>query len=276
MASCGFLVVVSGAKIYVTANPLRSDRRKRTKDSIATVRHLYLDFDIDGEARLTSDTGPMPTAVLSRSLDKYQILGRIDSFTFEQQESALKLLAIAFGGGPSCTDCKRTLRLPGFRNCKNDPSYPITVKYPCDPTSNPGDFRLDIPAAITLPLPHAIPSRKHAGKHTNSEHDWAWILHELARGKEAAKLTRTIASRCSDNPRPLFYLCPADRQCRIGQTLPHRRRSDRGRLPGCWWSAAAPRLRLRGVSEKAQARMRRSRLRRSLQLGWSPRLLCGC
>jgi hypothetical protein len=46
MASRRFLVVVSGAKIYVTANPLRSVSRKRTKDSIATVRHLYPDFDI--------------------------------------------------------------------------------------------------------------------------------------------------------------------------------------------------------------------------------------
>src|SRR5260370_17496291 len=54
MASRRFLVVVSGAKIYAAANPLRSDRRNRTKDSIATVRHLNLDFDIDGEPRLTS------------------------------------------------------------------------------------------------------------------------------------------------------------------------------------------------------------------------------
>jgi RepB DNA-primase from phage plasmid len=204
MASCRFLVVVSGAKIYVSANPLRSDRRKRTKDSIATVRHRYLDFDIDGEARLTSvwasDTGPTPTAILSTSLGKYQILRRIDNFTFERQENILNLLAIPFGGGPACVDRKRTLRLPGLRNCKNDPSYPITVKYPCDSTSNPGDFRLDIPAANDLPLPHAISSRKHPGKHTNSEADWAWIRHELAHGKHAAKLTRTIASRRSDNP----------------------------------------------------------------------------
>jgi hypothetical protein len=121
MASRRFLVVVSGANIYVTANPLRSDRCKRTKDSIATVRHLYLDFDIDGEA---------PTAVLSTSFAKYQILGRIDSFTFEQQESTLKLLAIPFDEDPACLHCTQVLRLPGFRNCENDPSYPITVKYP--------------------------------------------------------------------------------------------------------------------------------------------------
>jgi hypothetical protein len=200
MASRRFLVVLSGAKIYVAANPLHSDRRKRTKDSIAPIRHRYLDFDIDGEARLaslrTSDTVPTPTAVPSTSLGKYQIFCRIDIFTFEQQKSILKLLAIPFGGEPASMDYDRVLRLPGFRNCKNDPPYPVTVKYSCDststPASNPSDYRLDVPAANALPLPHAMPSRKHPGKHTNSEHDWAWILHELGHGRDAAKLTRTI------------------------------------------------------------------------------------
>src|ERR1022692_2842606 len=42
----------TGANIYVTANPLRSDSRKRTKQCIASVRHLYLDLDIEGEAPL--------------------------------------------------------------------------------------------------------------------------------------------------------------------------------------------------------------------------------
>jgi hypothetical protein len=211
MASRRILVAVSGAKIYVTANPLRSDRRKRTKDSIATVRHLYLDFDIDEEARLTSlrtsDTVPTPTAVLSTSLGKYQILRRIDSFTFEQQESTLKLPAIPFGGDPACMDCNRVLRWPGFRNCENDPSYPITVKYHCDSTSNPSDFRLDIPAANDLPSPPAIPSQKHPGKHTNSEPDWGWIPHQLAHGKDASNRTRTIASRRSDNHVASARLC---------------------------------------------------------------------
>ncbi len=268
MASRRFLVVVSGAKIYVAANPLRSDRRKRTKDSIATVRHLYLDFDIDGEARLTSlrtsDTVPTATAVLSTSLGKYQILCRIDSFTFEQQDSTLKLLAIPFGGDPASME-------PGLRNCKNAPSYPITVKYPRDSTSNPGDFRLDIPAANALPLPHAIPSRKHPGKHTNSEHDWAWILHERAHGKDAAKLTRTIASRRSDNPVLFIYAQ------RTGQAVAS---SQAFRWSTFVHAAGGPpplRDCLCVVYPKRQKLgMRWSRLRRSLQLGWSPRLLCGC
>jgi len=173
-------------KICGAANRLRSGSRKR-KESIGTVQHPYLHFDVARKVRPTSlrasDTVPTPTAFLSTSLGKYQILCRVDSFTFEQ-ESTLKLPAIPFGGDLAYADCDRVLRMPGFRNCRYDQPYSVTVTYPCDSTSNPGDFRLDIPAANAMLLPHAIPSRKHLGKHTNSEHDWAWILHDLARGKD--------------------------------------------------------------------------------------------
>jgi len=139
------------------------------------------------------------------SLGKYQILWRVDGFTLEQQESALKLLAITFGGDPACTDCNRVLRLPGFLNCKYDPAYAVTVEYPGDSTWNSDDFRLDILAADALLPSRAITARKRPSDHTNSEHDWAWVLHELARGKDAAKLTRKLAYRRADKPNPLYY-----------------------------------------------------------------------
>jgi hypothetical protein len=199
----------AGANIYVVANPLRSGSCKRTKECIAAVRHLYLDLDTDGEARLTwlrsSDAVPSPNAILSTSLGKYQILWRVEGFTLEQQESALKLLAITFGGDPACTDCNRVLRLPGFLNCKYDPACRVTVEYPGDSTWNSDDFRLDILAADAVPSSRAITPRKHPGHHSNSEHDWAWLLHELARGKDATKLTRKLASRRADKPNPLYY-----------------------------------------------------------------------
>jgi len=198
-----------GANVYVAANPAHSGSSKPTKESIAAVRHLYLDLDTDGEARLASlrasDAVPTPNAIVSTSLGKYQILWRVDGFTLEQQESALKLLAVTFGGDPACTDCNRVLRLPGFLNCKYDPAYPVTVEYPGDSTWNSDDFRLDILAADAMLSPHSITSRTHPDKHSNSERDWAWILHELAEGKDAAKLTRKLASRRSDKPNPLYY-----------------------------------------------------------------------
>jgi RepB DNA-primase from phage plasmid len=199
----------TGANIYVAANPLRPGSRKRTKQCIAAVRHLYLDLDSDGEARLaslrSSDAVPPPNAVLSTSPGKYQILWRVDGFTVEQQESALKLLAIVFGGDPACTDCNRVLRLPGFLNCKYDPAPRVTVEYPGHSTWNSADFRLDILAADAI-LPYRLSApRKHLANHSNSEHDWVWVLQQLARGKDAAKLTRTLASRRTDKPNPLYY-----------------------------------------------------------------------
>src|SRR5271155_1974186 len=57
---------ITGANVYVAANPLRPGTRKRTKESIASVRHLYLDIDTDGDARLSSiqnsDSVPVPSA----------------------------------------------------------------------------------------------------------------------------------------------------------------------------------------------------------------------
>jgi hypothetical protein len=44
----------NGANIYVSANPLRPGSRKRTKECIASVRHIYIDIDDDGDARLAA------------------------------------------------------------------------------------------------------------------------------------------------------------------------------------------------------------------------------
>jgi len=160
----------AGANVYVAANPLRADSPKRTKECIASVRHLYLDLDTDGETRLSSlrasEAVPSPNAVLSTSLGNYQILWRVDGFTLEQQESALKLLAVSFGGDPACTDCNRVLRVPGFFNCKYDPAYPVTVEYPGDSTWNCDDFRLDILAADGILPHHPIAARKRTSNHT--------------------------------------------------------------------------------------------------------------
>ena len=44
----------TGANVYFAANPLVSGSRKRTKESVAEVRHLYLDLDTDGDAKLAT------------------------------------------------------------------------------------------------------------------------------------------------------------------------------------------------------------------------------
>lgn len=197
------------ANIYVAANPLRAGSRKRTKKSIESVRHVYLDIDEDGDTRLAtlraSDVVPPASAILNTSPGKYQVFWRVEGFDFAQQEITLKRLAIAFGGDPACTDCNRVLRIPGFFNRKYSPAHAVAVEYPSDATYSPADFRLpDDMATAVLPLRgNARPSGYRKDSH--SEADWAWACHELAQGKDAGKLTHELASRRADKPNPIYY-----------------------------------------------------------------------
>ena len=198
-----------GANVYVAANPLRSGSRRRTKESIASVRHLYIDIDTDGDDRLAalraSEIVPPPTSILSTSPGKYQILWRVEEFDFVKQEQTLKLLVLAFGGDSACTDCNRVLRIPGFLNRKYDPAHRVTVEYPDDSVWTPDDFQLGSVEANTVLFSGPSAPRKQPGKHSSSENDWAWVSSQLAHGMDAVKLTRELASRRSDKPNPTYY-----------------------------------------------------------------------
>ena len=198
-----------GANIYVAANPLLPGSRRRTKECIAFIRHLYLDIDEDGDARLAvlraSDGVPPVSAILSTSPGKHQVLWRVEGFDFAGQELMLKQIASAFGGDPACTDCNRVLRIPGFYNRKYSPAHFVAVEYPSDAIAHPSDFRLPDAYAMS-----ALPLRGNArpvvsGKGSHSESDWAWVLHELSHGKDAVTLTHELASRRSDKPNPMYY-----------------------------------------------------------------------
>ena len=199
----------SDMSIYVAANPLRPGSRKRTKDCVASVRHLYIDIDTDGDARLAalraSDLIPRPTAIISTSPGKYQVLWRVEGFDFATQEGALKQLALAFGGDPACTDCNRVIRIPGFRNTKYTPAHPVVVEYVSDIVSIAGDFRLAGGLADAMLLCRSVAQPSLGRKHTHSEQDWSWVLSELSSGKDAAQLTHTLAERRPDKPNPRYY-----------------------------------------------------------------------
>jgi len=199
----------NGANVYVSANPLIAGSRKRTKECIASVRHIYIDIDEDGDARLAalraSDLVPTPTAIISTSPGKYQALWRVAGFDFERQEQMLKLIAQAYGGDPACTDRNRVLRIPGFLNCKYSPAHPVTVEYPADAIYGPADFQLDAVIGSSV-LPLRRNARKSPpAKHSHSEDDWAWVCEQLAHGTDASKLTWALAQRRADKSDPLYY-----------------------------------------------------------------------
>jgi hypothetical protein len=199
----------AGSNIYVAANPLHPGSRKRTKENISSIRHLYIDIDTDGESRLAallaSNLVPIPTAIVSTSPGKYQVLWQVEGFDFAQQEEALKVLTLTFGGDPACTDCNRVLRIPGFLNRKYDPAYRVTAEYPDDSIWTPKDFKLDADATPGVNLEDPIPSSKRRAKQSNSESDWAWVSEQLARGRDATNLTVELATRRPDKPNPVYY-----------------------------------------------------------------------
>jgi hypothetical protein len=199
----------NGANVYVSANPLHAGSRKRTKECVASIRHVYIDIDEDGDARLAalraSDLVPTPTAIISTSPGKYQALWRVAGFDFERQEQTLKLIAQAFGGDPACTDRNRVLRVPGFYNRKYSPAHRVAVEYLADATYGPADFQLDDAVGSSV-LPLRENARKSStDKHSHSEDDWAWVCDQLAHGKDAAKLTHELATLRSDKGNPFYY-----------------------------------------------------------------------
>jgi hypothetical protein len=199
----------SGMNIYVAANPLRFGSRKRTKECVAEIRHLYLDLDFDGEARIgalrASGVVPQPTAIISTSPGKYQVLWRVNGFDFALQESTLKHLAIAFGGDPACTDCNRVIRVPGFHNNKYMPAHAVTAEYGNESVSKCDDFRLAFDSPDAAPPLRLLARSRTAKQATHSEQDWAWVLSELTSGKDAAELTNSLAELRFDKPNPLYY-----------------------------------------------------------------------
>ena len=199
----------SGVNVYVAANPLRSGSRKRTKECIAEVRHLYLDIDSDGDARIASlkasDMVPEPNAIVATSPGKYQVLWSVEDFDFTMQELMLKQLASAFGGDAACTDCNRVLRIPGFHNAKYTPAHPVTVEYLAGSVAKPEDFRLVSGLRSPALPPRAASQPLTGGKHTHSEQDWAWVLSGLSSDKDAVQLTEELAARRADKPNPLYY-----------------------------------------------------------------------
>ena len=199
----------AGANIYVSANPLLPGSRKRTKECIASVRHIYIDIDEDGDARLAalraSDRVPAPTTILSTSPGKYQALWRVAGFDFERQEQTLKLLAQAFGGDPACTDRNRVLRVPGFYNRKYSPAHRVAVEYTANTIYGPEDFRLDDAVGSSVLSLRGNARKSPAQRHSLSENDWAWVCAQLTHGRDAAKLTHELIVRRSDKPDPLYY-----------------------------------------------------------------------
>ena len=199
--------------IFIGMNTLKPEARTRTKEDIQTVRHLYLDIDHDGPAALAtiqqSNLVPSPNYTLNTSLEKFQVVWRVENVSPEQAELLQRAMARKFGGDPAATDSTRVLRVPGFLNRKYDAEFRVQADKHTDRVYHLQDFHLR-----TEPVESDFRPRQYSQRvapsvprqPSQSEHDWAYARRALARGDDPEEIIRRIADfRGNDKSDPVYY-----------------------------------------------------------------------
>ena len=218
-----------GADCYLSMNTLKPDARRRTKQDIAMVRHVYLDIDHNGDqalaAILDDSRLPKPSYVLHTSPGKHQVIWKVEGFTPEYAERLQKAMAMAHGADRAATDVTRVLRIPGlFVNWKYDPPFKVSAEKLSVDVHTSADFRIE-PEIKHLPeTPDAVSrprSQQGRGQISQSERDWAETLDRLRHGENPAAVQAWLEQRRQDKHDPGFY---AAMTVRKAVAEPNRRR----------------------------------------------------
>ena len=202
----------NGSDIYIGMNPLIKDASTRTKEDIASIRHVYIDMDHGGAEALqsveNSSSVPKPNYVLNSSPEKHQVVWKVEGMNLEQAETLLHAMAHEFGGDPAATDATRVLRVPGFANKKYATDFYVEARRESTETYHLRDFKLHIDSQDS---PHNYTNRTNRESSprinlSQSEHDWAFAKRALARGDDPETVIRQIARyRNSDKSDPEGY-----------------------------------------------------------------------
>ncbi|HMD41555.1 MAG TPA: DNA-primase RepB domain-containing protein [Candidatus Acidoferrum sp.] len=203
----------NGSDIYIGMNPLRQDASTRTKEDIASIRHVYLDLDHGGPEALksleNSSSVPRPNYVLTSSPGKFQIVWKVEGMSLEEAEGLLHAMAREFGGDPAATDATRVLRLPGFANKKYGTDFYVEARKESTEIHQLRDFKLYIDSQDSPRHNYHQRLKHEASPRTNlsqSERDWAFAKRALGRGDDPEEVIREIANyRARDKSNPEYY-----------------------------------------------------------------------
>jgi hypothetical protein len=188
-------------EVYVSMNTLKPGSRGRTKDDIAEVRHLYLDFDDNGTAAVQSlmhrADVPTPNYLVNSSSGKWQVVWKVAGFGQDDAERLMRHLVRETGADPAATDSSRVLRLPGFMNHKYSKPFLVRVETRSERTYGPEHFP-NVPndsqggRTVVGKERAGAASSSHPGI-TQSERDWAYAKRALARGDSPESVIAAIA-----------------------------------------------------------------------------------
>jgi len=187
--------------LYLSMNTLKRGSRGRTKEDVDCIRHIFLDFDQNGdravEKLLARNDLPVPNYLVSTSPDKWQVIWKVEGFEKAAAEELEKGLVRSTGADPCVVDVARVLRLPGFYNHKYRPACLVTAQGRSDSIRGPDHFpKLPVDEPVDeLPLRTSPSHRQGTGLNlpSQSERDWAYAKRALGRGEPESRVTEEIA-----------------------------------------------------------------------------------
>jgi hypothetical protein len=188
-------------EVYVSMNTIKPGSRGRTKDDIADIRHIYLDFDDNGTAAVQTlmqrPDVPTPNYLVNSSSGKWQVVWKVEGFGQNEAERLMRHLVRETGADPAATDSSRVLRLPGFTNHKYSKPFLVRVETRSERTYGPEHFPV---APNEGQGGRTVVGKGHteraASRHpgiTQSERDWAYAKRALARGDSPDAVIAAIA-----------------------------------------------------------------------------------
>ena len=200
-------------EVYIAMNVLNPEAHGRTKADVAEIRHLYLDFDHNGDEALKamkerSDL-PTPNHLITSSPGRYQAIWRVEGFGKEQAEGLMRAMVRDLGADPAATDSSRVMRIPGFYNHKRATPNFVTIQNLNDNVYRPEQFpnlAADDPARMLVRAQSfELRSRPTGTPESQSERDWRFALRSLSRGKDPDAVMRDIEAYRPDKANPGYY-----------------------------------------------------------------------
>jgi RepB DNA-primase N-terminal domain len=135
----------SSWNVYVSVNSVSPQSRSRSRQSVAAIRHVFLEADEDGPrvlARIAARADlPPPSYLLHSSRHRVHVFWRVAGFDIPRVEALQKQLARDLKTDTAATSCSQLTRLPGLFNHKRQPAELVTMVYGrVDRVYDPGDF----------------------------------------------------------------------------------------------------------------------------------------
>jgi RepB DNA-primase from phage plasmid len=200
-------------EVYVSMNTLKPSAHGRTKADIRDIRHVYLDLDEGGQAKLEAlrarEELPQPNWVLQSSPGKFQVVWKVEGFDGNRAEEVMRGLVESTGADPAATDISRVLRLPGFRNHKyGGDGHLVSAVRLHGEVRLVGDFPAPKPTARadSLRIGGGRRPGTRPGGTSQSERDWAYAKRALRRGDAVDVVIRAIEDhRRGDKPNAAYY-----------------------------------------------------------------------